>query len=96
MLKRFQSYSELSILDGTFRVCCDARNDSFSIQYLKSGVYVTLLMSLEQAEAVGREMIRLADEGKDVYRAAEAAKTDPPTYDPLLPQNAVKLDSVVD
>jgi hypothetical protein len=91
-VKRFQTYSEMSVLDGTFRICCDARNDSFSIQYLKSGVYVTLLMSLEQAESVGREMIRLSDEGKVIYREAEYKKANPPTYDPALPENAVKLD----
>jgi len=92
-MKRFQTYTELSVLDGTFRVCCDARNDNFSLQYLKSGVNVTLIMSMEQAEAVGREMIRLADEGKDIYRESEYQKDNPPTYDPSLPENAVKLDS---
>jgi hypothetical protein len=91
-MKRFRSYSELTIMDGTFRICCDARHDTISIQYLKHGVQVTLLMSLEQAETVGREMIRLSDEGKDIYRESEYAKENPPTYDPQLPENAVKID----
>jgi hypothetical protein len=91
-VNRFKTYSEMSVLDGTFRVCCDARNDSFSIQYLKAGVNVTLLLSLEQAETVGREMIRLSDEGKVIYREAEYQKANPPTYDPALPENALKLD----
>ena len=92
-MKRFRSYSEMNVQDGTFRLCCDARNDNVSIQYFKAGVQLTLFLNLDQALEAGKELIRMSEEGKVILRDYEYARENPPPYNPALPENAVKLDA---
>ncbi len=81
-MKRFQNFSAMDVNAATFRLSWIKYHEQMHIEYADGACRVDISLTLDQAEEAAKELMRLVKE----------AKKDPPSYDPSLPENAVKLD----